>query len=47
MAYCYNILIIFNQELYEKSLVGVEDNSLPVDLLELKIFFSVPQVSNA
>ncbi|KAI7810164.1 glomulin, FKBP associated protein a isoform X1 [Triplophysa rosa] len=30
-------------ELYEKSLVGVEDNSLPVDLLELKIFFSVPQ----
>lgn len=30
-------------ELYEKSLVRVEDNSLPVDLLELKTFFSVPQ----
>ncbi|XP_051555306.1 glomulin-like [Myxocyprinus asiaticus] len=30
-------------ELYEKSLVRVEDNSLPVDLLELKTFFIVPQ----
>ncbi|XP_073772342.1 glomulin, FKBP associated protein a isoform X1 [Danio rerio] len=30
-------------ELYEKSLVRVEENSLPVDLLELKTFFSVPQ----
>lgn len=30
-------------ELYEKSLVRVEDNSLHVDLLELKTFFSVPQ----
>ncbi|XP_030630198.1 glomulin, FKBP associated protein a [Chanos chanos] len=30
-------------ELYEKSLVRVEDCSLPVDLLELKTFFSVPQ----
>ncbi|XP_036410423.1 glomulin, FKBP associated protein a [Megalops cyprinoides] len=30
-------------DLYEKSLVRVEDNSLPVDLLELKVFFSVPQ----
>ncbi|XP_016379071.1 glomulin, FKBP associated protein a [Sinocyclocheilus rhinocerous] len=30
-------------ELYEKSLMRVEDNSLPVDLLELKTFFSVPQ----
>ncbi|XP_016132621.1 glomulin, FKBP associated protein a [Sinocyclocheilus grahami] len=30
-------------ELYEKSLIRVEDNSLPVDLLELKTFFSVPQ----
>ncbi|XP_052404136.1 glomulin, FKBP associated protein a [Carassius gibelio] len=29
--------------LYEKSLIRVEDNSLPVDLLELKTFFSVPQ----
>ncbi|KAF4117046.1 glomulin, FKBP associated protein a [Onychostoma macrolepis] len=30
-------------ELYEKSLNRVEDNNLPVDLLELKTFFSVPQ----
>ncbi|KAJ8274296.1 hypothetical protein COCON_G00089210 [Conger conger] len=30
-------------DLYEKSLVRVEDCSLPVDLLELKSFFSVPQ----
>ncbi|KAG9343303.1 hypothetical protein JZ751_014284 [Albula glossodonta] len=29
-------------DLYEKSLVRVEDGSLPVELLELKIFFSVP-----
>uniref|UniRef100_A0AAR2JJ46 Glomulin, FKBP associated protein a n=1 Tax=Pygocentrus nattereri TaxID=42514 RepID=A0AAR2JJ46_PYGNA len=32
-------------ELYEKSLVRVEDCSLPVDLLDLKPFFSVPQVT--
>ncbi|KAL7842018.1 hypothetical protein SRHO_G00237070 [Serrasalmus rhombeus] len=30
-------------ELYEKTLVRVEDCSLPVDLLDLKPFFSVPQ----
>ncbi|KAI4894108.1 hypothetical protein NFI96_020161, partial [Prochilodus magdalenae] len=30
-------------ELYEKTLVRVEDSSLPVDLLDLKTFFSVPQ----
>ncbi|KAJ8011372.1 hypothetical protein DPEC_G00057480 [Dallia pectoralis] len=30
-------------DLYEKSLVRVLDNSLPVQLLELKSFFSVPQ----
>ncbi|XP_038820154.1 glomulin, FKBP associated protein a isoform X2 [Salvelinus namaycush] len=30
-------------DLYEKSLVRVEDNSLPVQLMELKSFFSVPQ----
>ncbi|XP_022534321.1 glomulin, FKBP associated protein a isoform X1 [Astyanax mexicanus] len=30
-------------ELYEKTLVRVEDGSLPVDLLDLKTFFSVPQ----
>ncbi|XP_066508152.1 glomulin-like [Hoplias malabaricus] len=30
-------------ELYEKTLVRVEDGSLPVDLLDLKTFLSVPQ----
>lgn len=30
-------------ELYEKSLVRVEDGSLPVDLLEIKTFLTVPQ----
>ncbi|XP_062843479.1 glomulin, FKBP associated protein a [Trichomycterus rosablanca] len=30
-------------ELYEKTLVRVENSSLPVDLLELKSFLSVPQ----
>lgn len=30
-------------ELYEKSLVRVEDNSLPTDLLEIKTFLTVPQ----
>ncbi|CAB1325910.1 unnamed protein product [Coregonus sp. 'balchen'] len=30
-------------DLYEKSLVRVEDNILPVQLLEFKSFFSVPQ----
>uniref|UniRef100_A0A672ZXV3 Glomulin, FKBP associated protein b n=1 Tax=Sphaeramia orbicularis TaxID=375764 RepID=A0A672ZXV3_9TELE len=30
--------------LYEKSLEGVQDNSLPVSLLELRSFYSVPQV---
>uniref|UniRef100_A0A8P4KIP9 Glomulin, FKBP associated protein a n=1 Tax=Dicentrarchus labrax TaxID=13489 RepID=A0A8P4KIP9_DICLA len=33
------------QELYEKSLVRVEDGSLPADLLEIKTFLQVPQVS--
>uniref|UniRef100_A0A8C7PWF6 Glomulin, FKBP associated protein b n=1 Tax=Oncorhynchus mykiss TaxID=8022 RepID=A0A8C7PWF6_ONCMY len=31
-------------ELYTKSLERVEDNSLPVELLDLKSFYSVPQV---
>ncbi|XP_026887564.1 glomulin, FKBP associated protein a [Electrophorus electricus] len=30
-------------ELYEKTLVRLENSSLPVDLLDLKTFFSVPQ----
>ncbi|XP_022070008.2 glomulin, FKBP associated protein a [Acanthochromis polyacanthus] len=30
-------------ELYEKSLVRVEDSSLPADLLEIKTFLTVPQ----
>uniref|UniRef100_A0A8P4GT95 Glomulin, FKBP associated protein a n=1 Tax=Dicentrarchus labrax TaxID=13489 RepID=A0A8P4GT95_DICLA len=33
------------QELYEKSLVRVEDGSLPADLLEIKTFLQVPQVN--
>uniref|UniRef100_A0A673W1N3 Glomulin, FKBP associated protein b n=1 Tax=Salmo trutta TaxID=8032 RepID=A0A673W1N3_SALTR len=33
------------RELYTKSLERVEDNSLPVELLDLKSFYSVPQVS--
>lgn len=33
------------QELYEKSLMRVEDNSLPADLLEIKTFLSVAQVN--
>ncbi|CAB1317766.1 unnamed protein product [Coregonus sp. 'balchen'] len=34
-------------DLYEKSLVRLEDNSLPVQLMELKSFFSVPQRTKA
>lgn len=34
------------QELYEKSLVRVEDGSLPADLLEIKTFLTVPQVNS-
>ncbi|XP_076838140.1 glomulin, FKBP associated protein a isoform X2 [Brachyhypopomus gauderio] len=30
-------------ELYEKTLVRIENNSLPVDLLDLKTFFTVPE----
>lgn len=33
------------QELYEKSLVRVDDNSLPADLLEIKTFLTVAQVN--
>lgn len=33
------------QELYEKSLVRVDDHSLPADLLEIKTFLTVAQVS--
>lgn len=33
------------QELYEKSLVRVEDGSLRADLLEIKTFLTVPQVN--
>lgn len=33
------------QELYEKSLVRVEDSSLRADLLEIKTFLTVPQVN--
>lgn len=33
------------QELYEKSLVRVDDNTLPADLLEIKTFLTVAQVN--
>lgn len=33
------------QELYEKSLVRVEEGSLPADLLEIKTFLTVSQVN--
>lgn len=36
---------IATQELYEKSLVRVEDGSLSAELLEIKSFLSVPQVT--
>ncbi|KAJ0012167.1 hypothetical protein NQD34_013142 [Periophthalmus magnuspinnatus] len=39
----YTLVYIFPQELYEKTLVRVEDCGLPVDLLEIKSFLSVPQ----
>lgn len=35
----------FTQELYEKSLVRLEDGSLPADLLQIKTFLTVPQVT--
>lgn len=38
---------IINQALYAKSLESVQDNSLPVSLLELQSFYSVPQVRPA
>lgn len=37
---------IATQELYEKSLVRVEDGSLSAELLEIKSFLSVPQVNS-
>lgn len=50
MKKCGNIswgvrVFIVTQELYEKSLVRVDDGSLPADLLEIKTFLSVPQVN--
>lgn len=36
---------VCGQELYEKSLVRVEDGCLPADLLEVRTFLEVPQVS--
>uniref|UniRef100_A0A3Q3W7W6 Uncharacterized protein n=1 Tax=Mola mola TaxID=94237 RepID=A0A3Q3W7W6_MOLML len=40
-----HILRVFTdtQELYEKSLVRLEDGSLPVELLEIKTFLTVPE----
>ncbi|KAK0138660.1 Glomulin [Merluccius polli] len=39
----YINLLLSRQELYARSLDSVEDGSLTVDLLELKMFYSVPQ----
>uniref|UniRef100_A0A673WB07 Glomulin, FKBP associated protein b n=1 Tax=Salmo trutta TaxID=8032 RepID=A0A673WB07_SALTR len=39
----YIDLLLSRYELYTKSLERVEDNSLPVELLDLKSFYSVPQ----
>lgn len=36
---------VCGQELYEKSLVRVEDGCLPADLLEVRTFLEVPQVN--
>lgn len=36
---------VYGQELYEKSLVRVEDCSLPAGLLEVQTFLKVPQVN--
>lgn len=38
-------LYLIMQELYEKSLVRVEGNSLPAELLEIKTFLTVAQVN--
>ena len=40
------MITFFLQELYARSLDSVEDNSLTVDLLELKTFYSASQVLN-
>lgn len=42
---CDVCAFIVTQELYEKSLVRVEDGGLPTDLLEIKSFLTVPQVN--
>uniref|UniRef100_A0A7N8XXS7 Glomulin, FKBP associated protein a n=1 Tax=Mastacembelus armatus TaxID=205130 RepID=A0A7N8XXS7_9TELE len=41
----FRSVLSITQELYEKSLVRLEDGSLPADLLEIKTFLTVPQVS--
>ncbi|KAL4608317.1 glomulin isoform X1 [Arapaima gigas] len=43
MEYINLLLSRYVDDLYEKSLMRLENNSLPVTLLELKIFFSAPQ----
>uniref|UniRef100_A0A3Q3RQI5 Glomulin, FKBP associated protein a n=1 Tax=Mastacembelus armatus TaxID=205130 RepID=A0A3Q3RQI5_9TELE len=40
---CLLLVLSITQELYEKSLVRLEDGSLPADLLEIKTFLTVPQ----
>lgn len=38
---------VFIQALFTKSLDNVQDNSLPAGLLDLRSFFSLPQVRQA
>lgn len=41
---CDVCMFAVTQELYEKSLVRLEDGSLPADLLEIRTLLTVPQV---
>lgn len=40
-------MCVLTQVLFTKSLDGVQDTSLPASLLELRSFYSVPQVRQA
>lgn len=40
-------MCVLTQALFTKSLDSVQDNSLPASLLELRSFYSVPQVKQA
>lgn len=40
-------MCVLTQALFTKSLDSVQDNSVPASLLELRSFYSVPQVRQA